>query len=317
MNKAQQLLSKCTCDTSAKAPKLMLITPDIAAKLLEETTPPWQRDEKAQTYSKYVRDMQNGDWVAGAPDMLVWTKDGWNANGRHRLTAVVKSDTAQWFWVLDESEQSMYAVIDNGRCRDWKDYVNKNINDRSIILAIAPAYMSMKEKNPVSRILRGERERNRPFSRAEKLHGVEKYMGKLAMFAERGASCKIGTENRYANHYALAFAFIDECCDSSMVSRFYADLSSYLPANNIIDILRKHMLTYANAQSKKDQKQYNVRAIVAAYQIYLEGRENDDVSSLLNHFTKLKSTILEDCVKHLQGADAIIAQHDLQGGVIS
>lgn len=102
-----------------------------------------------------------------------------------------------------------------------------------------------------------------------------------------------------------------------MVSRFYADLSSYLPANNIIDILRKHMLTYANAPSKKDQKQYNVRAIVAAYQIYLEGRENDSVPSLLNHFTTLKSTILEDYIKHLQGVDAIVAQHDLQGGIIA
>lgn len=69
MNKAQQLLSGCKCNTKAKAPKLMLITPDIAAELLKETTPSWQRDEQAQTYSKYVRNMQNGDWVAGAPDM--------------------------------------------------------------------------------------------------------------------------------------------------------------------------------------------------------------------------------------------------------
>lgn len=76
---------------------VVLVTPELANRWLEKNTN--NRKLKKHVVETYVNDMKNGKWSLTG-DSITFDEEGVLTNGQHRLTAVVKSGTSQYFNVM-------------------------------------------------------------------------------------------------------------------------------------------------------------------------------------------------------------------------
>lgn len=88
----------------------ILITPEIAQEWLDRPTPR-QRRIMPMHERTLLDEMRAERWQeTAAPIMLA--RGGWVLDGRHRLSAVVSSGRAQWFWVAYDCDPTTFDVID-------------------------------------------------------------------------------------------------------------------------------------------------------------------------------------------------------------
>jgi len=100
-----------------------MIGPDRAAWMLDRMPPaPYQRDLAEKTILQLAEVMKTpGAWIANPADVLCFDTDEKNANGHHRLWAVIMSGTSQVFYVAYNVDPKAYEVMDKGRRRTTRD----------------------------------------------------------------------------------------------------------------------------------------------------------------------------------------------------
>jgi hypothetical protein len=102
-------------------PKLMTITPAIAAKLLENN--PKNRPLSHMLIARLAKEMREPRWKVNG-DMIRLT--GYNGkgniiDGQHRLNAVIKSGVTIQSWVMGGLPEDVFNTIDSGKIRNASD----------------------------------------------------------------------------------------------------------------------------------------------------------------------------------------------------
>lgn len=92
--------------------KKTVITPAMAANLL--TGEHKNRKISDQRVQQYASAMRDGEWQYNPADAICFDIDGKLINGRHRLSAVVQSDTEQEFLLVYDVEPVAQDVMDQG-----------------------------------------------------------------------------------------------------------------------------------------------------------------------------------------------------------
>ncbi len=109
--------------------EIKLVTPMMAQELIN--TSKGNRSISDATVERYERDMRAGRWPLGDGHIGIH-KDGWIANGHHRLIAVVQADMSVYMRFLYGLTDEDVAVIDQVRARKVADYLafaqEKNVN---------------------------------------------------------------------------------------------------------------------------------------------------------------------------------------------
>lgn len=95
---------------------IVLVTPELANKWLEKNTN--NRKLRKKVIDTYVDDMKKGNWSL-VGDSITFDESGILTNGQHRLTAVVKSGTSQYFNVMRGIKHNMNT--DRGAIRNIGD----------------------------------------------------------------------------------------------------------------------------------------------------------------------------------------------------
>lgn len=98
------------------------VTPEIAKGLLKNA--PYQRKISQTTVEFYARMMTEGLWhFTGEAIMVDW--DGNNANGRHRLLAIISSGRAQNLVVVRGIDPDSFDAMDQGKSRTFGDTLTR------------------------------------------------------------------------------------------------------------------------------------------------------------------------------------------------
>ena len=108
--------------------KVELITPEKAIKLLGTNV--INRKLKIGRIQCYATRMKHGEWTLST-DPIVISVTNHVMNGQHRLWAVIKSNTPQYFLIASEAEEEVMEYIDGGSSRSFADrfYLsNKTLN---------------------------------------------------------------------------------------------------------------------------------------------------------------------------------------------
>ena len=95
---------------------VVLVTPELAEKWLEKNIN--NRKIRKSVIETYVNDMKNGKWSL-VGDSITFDEYGVLTNGQHRLTAVMKSGTSQYFNVMKGIKHNMNT--DRGAKRNVSD----------------------------------------------------------------------------------------------------------------------------------------------------------------------------------------------------
>ena len=121
----------------------MLITPSIAKQMLEANTE--NRILKPKIVAKYAKEMSEGKWMYPTGETIAQCSDGSIGNGQHRLYAVIKSNTNQYFDVALGLDREVFSVLDTGLKRNSPDcfYIRK-IAYSSILPSIIGNYIMLK-----------------------------------------------------------------------------------------------------------------------------------------------------------------------------
>lgn len=98
--------------------RMMKITPKIASEWLADR---WgeQRAVRQAHVVRLANDMTSGRFKI-SPDAILRV-NGKLANGQHRLEAVVRSGKAQWFLVMESTDEQLYKALDSGLRRTVAD----------------------------------------------------------------------------------------------------------------------------------------------------------------------------------------------------
>lgn len=110
------------------------ITPARAEKYLERNTD--NRRLRAQTVSRYAKDMQAGNWqVTGDP--IVFNTNGDLIQGQHRLHACIEANTPFETLVMRNASPAAYTVMDTGEKRTLADVLDRQGEIQTMTLAAA------------------------------------------------------------------------------------------------------------------------------------------------------------------------------------
>jgi len=114
--------------------ELERITPFDAAKYLEANRS--NRPISRSIVDSYVGAMLAGEWLVNGESI----KFDWNGelvDGQHRLAAIVKAKTAQWFFVVRELDPEVFKTLDTGRKRSASDVfaIRKIYNPNAVAVA--------------------------------------------------------------------------------------------------------------------------------------------------------------------------------------
>lgn len=118
----------------------MIITPDIARMMLENNI--GNRPVSKDTVECYARLMQNCEWSI-TPDAIGFDTNGRLINGQHRLMAIIKSNTAQTFFVVDDLPLDAFSVTDEGKKRNASDilFIGRKIKNCTTMASIIRSYI--------------------------------------------------------------------------------------------------------------------------------------------------------------------------------
>jgi hypothetical protein len=116
-----------------------LITPAVAEKYLEANI--FNRRPKTPVVLRYVNDMLAGRWKEDTGETIKISKSGVILDGQQRLMAVKLANTAIYFHVTTNIEDSVFDVLDTGSIRNATDMFKiKGIKQDSTIPSIIAMY---------------------------------------------------------------------------------------------------------------------------------------------------------------------------------
>jgi hypothetical protein len=99
----------------------VMVTPELALKWLARNHT--NRHLSSGLVAFYSKQMSNGEWRPN-PQPIMIDSDGELLDGQHRLQAVVESEIATWFWVIENCPQSIRDVVDTGKSRTPGDLLS-------------------------------------------------------------------------------------------------------------------------------------------------------------------------------------------------
>lgn len=100
----------------------LIVTPDLAQEYLK-LTHPHQRALNRDRVESYTEAMLAGRWVL-VPDAISFDYYGYLINGRHRLSAVLESQTSQPFIVVGGLKPEAFVYTDQGQRRTAKQMLS-------------------------------------------------------------------------------------------------------------------------------------------------------------------------------------------------
>jgi hypothetical protein len=123
--------------------KKILITPSLAKTFLEANV--CNRKIKEKVVIKYASDMQKDLWIEDTFEPIKFSKTGKLLDGQHRLLAVVKSNKAVNFHIVDNLKEEIFSVLDSGTKRNASDVFGiSGIKNATLIPAIISFYNRIK-----------------------------------------------------------------------------------------------------------------------------------------------------------------------------
>jgi len=121
-------------DADSLETSLMLITPELASKWLEDANTS-NRNISQRQVDKLAHDMVSGNWRT-THQGIAFYDDGALADGQHRLAAIVRSGIAQTMLVITGLSRSdcigidqhrPRSVVDTIRISEGENWINKNV----------------------------------------------------------------------------------------------------------------------------------------------------------------------------------------------
>ena len=129
----------------------VLVTPEIATKLLENNT--HNRKIRQHKVDHYARQMLDGHWRATGNTISIGP-DGRLLNGQHHLWAVLMSQTSQHFIIICEESNEIYELFDTGLVRQASDILKaKHIKNGNQLKGIADKFLKYIKANNLDRTL--------------------------------------------------------------------------------------------------------------------------------------------------------------------
>ena len=107
---------------------LRLVTPDVAAKLLENKAP--NRNLSSAIVKKYASAMLANEWYeAGDPVRI--NIYGQLMDGQHRLAAIIESGCSIELLIVEGVQPDAMMVLDSGRKRSLRDVLAIKCEERT------------------------------------------------------------------------------------------------------------------------------------------------------------------------------------------
>lgn len=110
------------------------ISPANAAKILDAKNIQNRSISKTKVY-EYTKAMRNGDWLFNGDSIRV-SSEGVLLDGQHRLTALVKSNTSQYFVVIENMHKEVGLTIDTGKNRSGGDVLSLELGVKKGVAAV-------------------------------------------------------------------------------------------------------------------------------------------------------------------------------------
>jgi hypothetical protein len=126
--------------------KKILTTPELAKHYLSKNIN--NRRINDQRVQGYVNDMLAGRWKEDTFEFIKIAKDGTVLDGQHRLSAVIKSNSAINLHFVFELEKSIFDVLDTGKPRGNNDALKiAGIPNSIVVSSVIQGYLSIKNCN--------------------------------------------------------------------------------------------------------------------------------------------------------------------------
>lgn len=120
-----------------------LVTPEKAAELLKNNKS--NRPLSKSLIAKYANEMREGRWLANPADSIVISKSGNNANGQHRLHAIIQSGVPSYLSIVSNVDDELFYVLDTGKSRTASDIFSiAGINKPSSLSNMIKTILSIK-----------------------------------------------------------------------------------------------------------------------------------------------------------------------------
>ena len=129
--------------------EVMTINPVIARRILDKSKFS-NRSIKRNHVRFLTNQMKMGRWkLSGQP--LIFDDEHGLLDGRHRLNAIIESNTSQEFLIVRGIDQEIFYVLDTGAMRSAGDVLQTNgVKDSSKIAGIIKSYLVMERVSKFS-----------------------------------------------------------------------------------------------------------------------------------------------------------------------
>lgn len=264
-----------TMPSNGQTPRLIHVTPDLAAKMLQFNTN--NRPIRESIVAKYTNDMLHERWTPGINDIITFNAKGQLSNGQQRLTAVVRSQRAQYFWVLTEMDPKAFNNMDNGMTRRTTDYLSMGKHAtyaRELSPMLGILYAMQCGEATMTNTLYGRVARNISSSRNDVLDSATQEncekLEQLIISARKIANTQF--QRRYVTNIAIALMFITELnrADDDVIDSFITDMQSTTPAYEPVAKLIKTIdtKTIGRQQVTKFSRQDIVALTLGAFEAF-------------------------------------------------
>jgi hypothetical protein len=245
-----------------------LITPTVAKQILESNLT--NRRLRREVVLAYSKDIKNGKWKQDTGELIKISKENVLLDGQHRLHAIIESNTAVFFHIAKDVDDSVFDVLDTGKMRGGADTLQVlGVKNYSRIAAIIKGYLVFKTGNS-----------NFTTSRISKMTNqtlIETYNHRPEFWQEVARKSdvwyekfsKILTYSTIGSFYSLFYeinsndaeSFLNQLCDSSVY-----------PKNKTIVVLNKKLID-DRISNKKMTQSYRNAYILKTWNSYRSGRD--------------------------------------------
>ncbi len=125
----------------------MLITPEVAQKLLKKNTN--NRPLNERHVLELCKQMQRGQWTQNG-ETIKFSKTGRLLDGQHRLASIIKSGKSFTIPVVNGLDDKSFNTIDTGRLRTASDIISVNGYSNSSRVAATIKFLIAFEKGKFS-----------------------------------------------------------------------------------------------------------------------------------------------------------------------
>ncbi len=254
------------------------ISPDMAARLLEMND--GNRPLTAAVVDRYADAMRRKEWRFTG-DTIGISNTGRLLNGQHRLSAIVKSGTAQKFNIQTGLEESVFDVLDTGKNRTSADVLSiAGISYATIIpgaVKIIQQYYSKRVKNTTNIRIRSK------LSSHQILEWIKKNDAQESLERYAQISAKMYSSARFLSHSSYcAFLYIFSGKNREQAIEFFETLSTGENISSthlsMIYLLRKRFIDMQLKNVRMANQSDKWALLIKAWNAYRDGREIKQLS---------------------------------------